>query len=73
MKVFIQNLEVYLVFCLCGLGLNCYLDKVVNGLKIEQVVVRDIHTDTEVQSGVSRKHQALNLTLYHLAKITFCR
>ena len=70
MKVFIQHLEVYLhsILLVCC-GLNCYLDKVVNGLKIEQVVVRDIHTNTEVQSGVSRNPLALNLTLFHVAKL----
>ena len=69
-KVFIQHLEVYLhsILLVCC-GLNCYLDKVVNGLKIEQVVVRDIHTNTEVQSGVSRNPLALNLTLFHVAKL----
>ena len=35
------------------------LNKVVNCFKVIQVVVIDIHTDTEVQSGVSRNQASI--------------
>ena len=31
---------------------NYHLYKVVDGLEVEQVVVRDVHTDAEIQTGI---------------------
>ena len=34
-------------------GLNCYLDKVVNGLKVEKIIVRYVDTNAKVEASVS--------------------
>ena len=51
MEVFIQHLLRDRII-LHKSNKKYHLYKVVDGLEVEQVVVRDVHTDAEIQTGI---------------------
>ena len=72
MEVFIQNLIKVLrcknlLFFL--VTLKHYLNKVMNGFKVEEVVVRDVNTNAEVEASVPRILTRTDLRLTNLPEV----
>ena len=72
MEVFIQNLIKVLrcknlLFFL--VTLKHYLNEVVNGFKVEEVVVRDVNTNAEVEASVPRILTRTDLRLTNLPEV----